>query len=131
MNKPILMQTESGNTITGCWAVDKLFAIGTKAALRYWLLASGPTHFDLCKSFSCKACPEIKLTKKPALHIFRGRKRMHNLIELTLNQATGTYSTLVGRSVFVLVPGHWRFKAAFPQSNHGNNGAPKSLVTIR
>ena len=47
----------------------KRFIRGTRSALCSWLLTSGPTHFWLCKPFSCKACPGIRVYRdKSSVH---------------------------------------------------------------
>ena len=42
--------------------VHHRFISETKSALRSWLLTSVPTPICLCKPFSCKACPKIKIS---------------------------------------------------------------------
>ena len=46
---------------TGLSPVYHRFISGTRSALCSWLPTSGTTLFCLCKPFSCKACPGIRV----------------------------------------------------------------------
>ena len=47
------------------WPVDDRLTTRTTAALRSWLLTSGPTPYCLCKPFSCKTCPGTMSAAQP------------------------------------------------------------------
>ena len=52
------MATDCGNKSTSWWAVYVRFSRGTRSALCFWLLTSGPMLFCRCKPFWCRAFPE-------------------------------------------------------------------------
>ena len=52
---------------------------GTAAALRSWLLTSGPTPFCSCEPFSRKACPGTRMLQTWAPHARTSQTRVPNL----------------------------------------------------